>query len=252
VIDAAFDSTVYWAQSALPDYSRRFEQLKRDDPQLAASVGPYLAHLLAWDCRITRESTQATLCAAWYEELFGAGYPAETLLPQFVESPANEFAALNRAADRLKATHGDWRVRWADVYRMQRHAQVADVLSLPFSDQSPSLPSVAGPGPMGVILTQYYSPTIRIPFVRTLNKRYGIVGTAYLAVYEFSDQVRGASAIQFGVSGDPDSPHYADQAVLLSEKRLKPELLDWQEIKQVCRRAYHPGEAPPGAKPKGP
>jgi acyl-homoserine lactone acylase PvdQ len=243
VIDAALDTTVYWAKASLPDYQRRFKQLKQENPQLSATVEPYLAHLLDWDCRITRDSTQATLCAAWYEELFGAGYPAETLLPQFVESPEKEFAALHLAASKLAATYGDWRVRWSDVYRMQRHPQVVDVLSLPFEDQSPSLPSVAGPGPMGVIFTQYYTPTIRIPFVRTLNKRYGIVGTAYLAVYEFGDQVRGASALNFGVSGHPDSPHFSDQAALLSTKQLKPELLDWDEIQKACR-AYQPGAAP--------
>jgi penicillin amidase len=240
VIAAAFDTTVYWAQTSLPHYQRRFEQLRRDNPQLATEVEPYLSHLADWDCRITRESTQATLCAAWYEELFGAGYPAETLLPQYVESPEKEFVALKVAATRLATTYGDWRVAWSDVYRSQRHPHCVDLLSLPFDDRSPSLPSLAGPGPMGVIFTQYYSPTLRIPFVRTLNKRYGIVGTAYLAVYEFGNLVRGASAINFGVSGDPGSPHFADQAKLLSDKRLKPELLDWQEIKRACR-GYLPG-----------
>ena len=39
----------------------------------------YLDHLLDWDCRSSIDSTQTTLCALWYEELYGRGYPVETL-----------------------------------------------------------------------------------------------------------------------------------------------------------------------------
>lgn len=241
VIEAAFDTTMYWAQQALPEFQRQLGQLQQDDPHLAAAIEPYLSHLLKWDCRITSDSTQATLCAAWYEELFGLGYPAETLLPQFVDSPRRQLEALKHAADKLAATYGNWRVRWADVYRVQRHSHMVDLLPLPFDDNLHSLPSLAGPGPMGTVFTQYYSPTVRIPFVRSLNKRYGVIGTAYMAVYEFGDEVRGASALSFGISGDPESPHFLDQAQLMSEKRLKPELLDWEKIKHSCRHTYQPG-----------
>ena len=53
---------------------------------------------------------------------------------------------------------------------------VADLLQVPFSDKLPSLPCAGVHGPMGVIFTQYYSPTINIPLVRTLDKHYGVIG----------------------------------------------------------------------------
>ena len=49
------------------------------------------------------------------------------------------------------------------------------------------------------------------------RRRYGVVGTSYLAAWEFAPEgVRGASLVPFGASGDPRSPHYFDQAKLLS------------------------------------
>ena len=97
---------------------------------------------------------------------------------------------------------------------------------------------------MGVVFTQYYSPSIRIPFVLSLKKRYGLVGASYMAVYEFGPKIRGASTLNFGESGDPKSPHYFDQAQLLSERKLKPELFDWPDVLAGAKQVYHPGEPP--------
>jgi acyl-homoserine-lactone acylase len=239
---AAFDTTIYWAKHALPEYERRLKELKKTNPVLAKQVEPYLLHLLKWDCRVTAESTQATLCATWYEELYSQGYPAETLLPKYVADPQTEFNALILAAARLVTIHGDWRVPWGDVHRIQRPLHVVELLDLPFDDAKPSLPCLGAPGPMGVIFTQYYSPSLRIPFVRTLKQQYGMVGASYSAVYEFGDKIRGASVMNFGESGDPSSPHYFDQAELISQRRMKPELFDWPDVLAGSKRQYHPGD----------
>ncbi len=244
VEQAAFDTTVYWAQDQLPTYGRRFEELRKTNVELAAQVEPYMRHLLDWDCRISAGSTQATLCEAWYEELYGMDYPAETLLPRFVKDPKQEFQALITAARKLKSSHGDWRVAWGDLFRIQRRPNMVDLHELSFDDKLPSLPSLGGPGPLGIVFTQYSSPTIKIPFVMTINKRYGLVGASYIAVYEFGPKVRGASALNYGESGDPNSPHYFDQARLLSERKLKVELFDWADVLAGAKTVYHPGEPP--------
>jgi acyl-homoserine lactone acylase PvdQ len=209
---------------------------------LAAQVEPYLKHLLDWNFRVESDSTQATLCEAWYEELYGMDYPAETLLPQFVEEPKREFEALVTAAANLKSRHGDWRVPWASLFRAQMQPYLIDLTQIGFDDKKPSLPLLAAPGPLGVVFTQYYSPSINIPFVLSMNKRYGLVGTSYMAVYEFGPKVRSASVINYGQSGDPKSPHFFDQARLLSERKLKPEVPSWPDVVDGARLVYHPGE----------
>jgi penicillin amidase len=121
---------------------------------------------------------------------------------------------------------------------------MVDLTDLSFDDRAPSLPSLGAPGPMGVVFTQYYTPAMRIPFVLSLQKRYGVLGATYIAVYEFGPKIRGASALNYGESGDPNSPHYFDQAQLLSDRKLKPELFDWEDVLAGAKTVYRPGQPP--------
>jgi acyl-homoserine lactone acylase PvdQ len=248
----AFDTTVYWALTEFPRFKLEFADLERSDPTLAAQVKPYFEHLLDWDCRGTLESTQTTLCVHWYEELYGFGYPAETLKPQYVNDPAERFKALITAAGKLKTAFGDWKVPYGDANRIQRHANVADFFEIPFDDAKPSLPCAGIPGPLGVVFANYFTPTIQVPLLRTVKKHFGVVGLTYLSVVEFGDKPRAGSVLQFGQSNDPNSPHFMDQAKLVSERKLKPVLFDWDEIKQTAKASYHPGQEKKGsAQPAG-
>ena len=241
---AAFDTGVHWAMEELPRYGKAFAELEKTYPELAEQVAPYLEHLLAWDCYIREDSTAATLCQAWYEELYGLAYPGETLKPQFVDNFEQQFKALLYSARRLEAIHGSWQVPWGQVHRMQRRAETADLLSLAFNETEPSLSSLGAHGPMGVIFTQYNTPSLTLPFVKPRKSRFGLIGSTYMAVFEFGERVSGSTVLNFGQSGDPTSPHYFDQAALLSERRMKPSLFYWEEVLANTERAYHPGEKP--------
>jgi acyl-homoserine-lactone acylase len=240
----AFDTTLYWAQEELPKYAQAFEDLKKADPKLAAQVEPYIEHLLDWDCRCSIESTQATLCATWYDELYGSEYPGETLKQRYVSDMPLRFKALLQAVSELRSLHGTWKVPFGQIHRIQRHAESADLVSIPFTDEMPSLPCAGAHGPMGVIFTQYYTPTIQIPFFKKVKNHYGVVGLTYMATYEFGDKITGASLLHFGSSGDPKSEHYFDQARLVSQRKLKKELFYWDDVLAGARQVYHPGEKP--------
>ncbi|MEM7313354.1 MAG: penicillin acylase family protein, partial [Planctomycetota bacterium] len=82
----SLDTTLYWPLQELPRFRRDFESLKKENPPLAEKVRPFLEHLLDWDCKVIESSTQATLCEAWYIELYGEGYPAETIRGQYESS----------------------------------------------------------------------------------------------------------------------------------------------------------------------
>lgn len=239
---AAFDTTVYWAKSELPRLSEELAELRDTEPELARTVEPFFQHLLTWDCRAAIDSTEASLCEAWFLEMHGTGYPGEAMLPKYMDKPAEKFRALVRAAALLQAAHGSWQVPYGDSHRLQRHAKAADLLRIPFDDDLPSLPCAGMPGPLGVIFTQYYLPRVQSPFSPSSPRRYGVVGATYLGAFEFGSQVRGATLLHFGASGDPSSPHFFDQAQLLSERRLKPELFNWDDVEKGAFRRYHPGE----------
>jgi acyl-homoserine-lactone acylase len=240
---SAFDTDVYWARVELPRYAQHLQQLQQDDPELAERVKPYLEHLLAWNAQITVDSTAATLCHAWYEQIYGSSYPGEQLRATYKDNPAKQLAGLARAADRLLAMHGDWKIPYGKIYRIQRQPYVADLVNLRFDDTAPSLPSRGGHGPMGVVFTQYYSPSLNIPWVIKQRRRYALVGTSYLAAYEFSPAgVRSVSLVPLGTDGDPNSPHYFDQAKLLSRNEFKRDLFTKQGVLQNTVRSYHPGQ----------
>ncbi|HYO25759.1 MAG TPA: penicillin acylase family protein [Lacipirellulaceae bacterium] len=242
---AAFDTEVYWARHELPRFAAALERLKSENPPLASEVAPYLEHLLAWDCRITAESTEAPLCHAWYDLLHGGGYPGETLRPQFQADDVAQLRALVTAAETLESLHGAWRVPYGELYRAQRRSRVADLTDARFDDDGASLPLLGGHGPMGVALTQYYSPSVVAPLIISQRRRYGMVGASYMAAWQFAPEgVHGASLVPFGASGDPLSPHYFDQAALLSERRMKPERFTEQQVMRHAVRSYHPGAAP--------
>ena len=238
----SFDTTIYWALAELPRYRLELARLRETDAKLANRVEPYLAHFLDWDCKGTIDSTQATLCIAWYEELYGFGYPAETLKPQYVSNIAEQFNGLVTAAKKLQGTFGDWKVPYGQVNRLQRHADVADFYMIPFSDKLPSLPSAGMPGPPGVVFTMYFTPTIYLPPLKLMKNHYAVVGTSYMCMVEFGKRIKSKSLLQYGTSGNPKSPHFFDQAELLSKKQTKDNYLYWDDVTANAKRVYHPGQ----------
>lgn len=240
---AAFDVEVYWARRELPKFAKQLEVLQQQNPRLARQVRPYLEHLLAWDARLADDSTAATLCHAWYEQLYGRGYPGETLLEPYVENPALQLEALVKAAERLQRMHDSWQIPYGQLYRIQREAAVSDLATIRFKDHAESFPLLAGHGPMGVAFTAYYTPSIDIPLVMTQRRRYAVAGTSYVGAYELAPAgVRGASVTPLGASGDRASSHYVDQARLLSERRMKPAYFTEAEVLSHAIRSDHPGQ----------
>lgn len=234
---AAWDTTLYWPLVNLSRLAVELKQLQQSNSALAAKAQPLFDHLLDWDCRAAIDSTQTTLCALWYEELYGRGYPVETLKAEFVDNPAAKFQALVTAAGKLQAFYGDWRVKWGDVSRIQRHPNYADAASIPFSDALPSLPCAGAPGPLGVVFNTYY-----VPPTPQRKKQYGVVGGSFIGVYEFGDKVQAATVLQFGQSSDPKSPHFMDQAELYSKRQFKPAWFEWSDVLANAKRTYHPGD----------
>lgn len=235
--DLAYDTTLYWPMTELPRYEEWFADLEKSDKALAAKVKPYLDHLLDWDYVSTATSTQTTLCVEWYEVLYGRGYPVEVLKPEYINDIPARFQALVEAADRLKETFGDWKVQYGSVHRLQRHPNQASMYTVPFSDDLPSLPQVGVRGPLGVAFTVYDTPSDK-----NRKNRYAGVGASYMATVEFGERTQGGSYLHYGQSGDPDSPHFFDQAILLSQKKFKPAYIYWDDVEAHTVTKYHPGE----------
>lgn len=239
--ELCYDTHLYWPMTELPRYERWFEGLKESHPDLAEKAGPLLAHLLDWDYESTATSTQATLCVAWYEQMYGRGYPVEKLKPEYEASIPKRFEALVTAAGLLQQIYGDWKTPYGEVFRLQRWPNAPSAEYVPFDDTKPSLPQVGVRGPLGVAFTVYHTPPN--PEVPNRMKQYGVVGASFMSVVEFGKKkVKAGSYLHYGQSGDPNSPHFFDQAELFSNKQFKTAWFDWDDVERNTKKKYHPGE----------
>lgn len=240
----ALDSTLYWPLTELARYDSILENVvKAEAPEVHAKARPLMDRLKAWDCKVALDSTAATLCVEWYQTMYDGFYPAEHFKPQYKEDWTARFQALIDASEKLSKTYGSDQVKWGDIYVIQRHSNVGfgsatDIMKIPFRDQAPSYPLVGAPGPLGNAFTVYYTP----PLIGK-KKRYAIVGNSFMGVYEFGkERVKAGSLLQFGQNSNPASPHFDDQARMLSKREFKPAYFYPEEVEAAAKAKYHPGE----------
>lgn len=152
--------------------------------------------LLAWDGRMDKSSTAATLYRGWRQVCADRKATERS-------SPRALLDALAETVAWLTANYGSAEVPYGEVNRIRRGGR-----SWPFSGGD------AGGGSM----------TLRAMASKLEGKAfYGESGQNWTQLVQFRrGAVRSWSATPFGQSDDPASPHYADQAEkLFSADRLK-------------------------------
>lgn len=214
LIKSAYDT---W----LPAFTRLLPGLFAAD---AAAPDPARAEPLAllkgWNRRWALDSTATTLAVFWGEALWATGADSAkaeglTVWDWMADraTPAQRLAALDTAMARLKGDFGDWRVPWGEVNRYQRNDGAVEQV---FSDARPSTPipfTSAQWGSLAAFGAQHYPGTKRI---------YGTRGNSFVAVVEFGPAVRARAVSIGGESGDPASPHFADQVDRYARGDLRP------------------------------
>ena len=216
LIAAAYDP---W----LPEFERQLPPLfaaHADAPDPAREAA--IALLRGWDHRFAPDSTATSLAVFWADALAaqGSAEADRTMIPvqdwmANRASPAQRLAALDSALARLTAGFGTWQVKWSEINRYQRND---GAISQKFDDSKPSIPvpfASSQWGSLAAFEAKAYPGT---------NRWYGTRGNSFVAVVEFGPKVVARAVSAGGESGDPASPHFADQAQRYADGALRPVL----------------------------
>jgi acyl-homoserine-lactone acylase len=238
LIAAAYDPYLPAFARLIPDLASAHEQLPATDP-LKTRLAEPVALLRSWDNRWAAESAATSLAVFWGEALWAQTAPrakaAHVSVYDYMSDQATgaeTLQALATAVDRLTADFGAWRTPWGEINRYQRND---GAIVQTFDDARPSIPvpfTSAQWGSLASFGAKRYPGTKRY---------YGTSGNSFVAVVEFGDKVRAKAVTAGGESGDPSSPHFADQAQRYSAGALREVYFYPEQLIGHTERTYRPG-----------
>jgi acyl-homoserine-lactone acylase len=236
LIELAYDPYLPGFEQLIPGLITAFDQSGEE----FANLAPAIDVLRTWDFKVSAESVAMSLA-----HFYATRYRAEGANPQNLngmdrinyfgtDSPYDERLQIFAATvAQLTADFGQWDTAWGEINRFQR---LTGDIELPFNDEKPSLPIALASGRWGALASfgaKQYPGTKRI---------YGSSGNSFVAVVEFGDKVKAKSLLAGGQSGDPDSPHFDDQALPYANAEFKDVAYYKDDIEKRAERTYHPGE----------
>jgi acyl-homoserine-lactone acylase len=236
---AAFDTWLPAFATLVPQLTAAYDALPAGDPRKASLAEP-IALLRGWDDRWAYESEATTLAIIWGDTLWpevGAFAKAERMnVPDYIArkvGPDAKLAALAAARDRLVRDFRSWRVKWGDVNRFQR---LDDSIDPHFDDAKPSLPVPFTSAQWGSLASFGAKP------YPNTKRYYGTSGNSFVALVEFAPHLRAWAVTAGGESGDPKSPHFADQTQRYIDGKLRPVYFYPSDLAGHTERTYRPGE----------
>ena len=236
LIELAHDPELPAFEVLLPGLFAAYHHDARRWPQLERPI----AVLRRWDRKVALDSVAMTL-AHFYgvkmleDRLSSAGFVtmAEVEWAGRESAPAERLAAFAAAVSKLQADFGTWGVPWSEVNRFQR---LDGAIDQHFDDTQPSLPVPMASGNWGALAAFGALPgdgTKRI---------YGRKGNSFVAAVEFGPRVKAKTLLAGGQSGDPGSPHFADQAERYAKRAFKDVAFYREDVDRRAVLRYQPGE----------
>lgn len=239
LIAAAYDSYLPAMEQLIPPVVAAYDALPAGD-SLKMRLAVPVRTLRQWDYRFGVASVAMTLANAYGEEATQASNAGARQggLPvlEFIATRASGtdlLGALSRAVTRLERDFGSWQMPWGDVNRFQR---LSGEIGAGFDDSKPSLPVAFASANWGSLAAYGQTGT------RTTKKYYGNRGNSFVAAVEFGPRVRAKSVLAGGVSNDPSSPYFFNQAENYATGTFKDVNYYRADVEKHAVRTYQPGQ----------
>ena len=237
LIASAYDSYLPAFERLVPALVKAYEKVKPADPSLKEPI----QILKDWDYRYSETSVAKSVATFWAQDLRkvlndrlprGQGDLAVIDYMANQSTDKEKLQSLRNAISALQSDFGNWKTGWGEINRFQR---ITGDIVQPFDDTKPSIP-IAFTSSFWGSLAAYGSR----PYEGT-KKWYGTRGNSFVAVVEFGEKVKARSVLAGGVNGDPNSPHFIDQAEMYRRGEFKEVSFYREDIEKNGKRTYSPG-----------
>lgn len=239
VIKAGYDTRLAAFEVLVPALAKAFEKVPYADSFYAYLVGP-VSVLKNWDYRTAENSIATTLAIEWGQKLSplinrisGGDFVEKTKYFARLASPHDMLHPLFLVTQELQAKYGRWQVPWGEINRFQR---ISSDIENKFDDSQSSLPVGFASSQWGM-LPSFVSRT----FPGT-KKRYGYNGNSFVCAVEFGKKIKAKSLLTGGQSGNENSKHFDDQALMYTKGIFKDVLFYKEDVMKHAEKTYHPGE----------
>jgi len=204
-----------------------------------------IALLKNWDFRVSETSVEMTLAQFYLNAYYRSGkIPTMTgnkritRLGRFdymskTAAPEERLEVFQTAIKKLAEDFGSWKTPWGEFNRFQR---LDGKINQEFDDSQPSIAVGMASGSWGALAS--YGTR----FGKDTKRQYGTSGNSFVAVVEFGDKVKAKSMLAGGQSGDPNSPHFDDQAQRYADGEFKEVAYYREDVEKRATKTYKPGD----------
>jgi acyl-homoserine-lactone acylase len=239
LIASAYDPYLTAFRDMVPALVKAYDEISRNNSGVRTILAEPVEILRGWDIKYALTSVATSLAIYWGQEITTMVRQPESISGKSVfDYIANDVApsvlldGLTRAISKLTKDFGTWKIPWGEINRYQRLN--GDIVQH-FDDTKPSFPVDFVSSKWGS-LASFGSRTY--PGTRRM---YGTSGNSFVAVVEFGKKIKAMSILAGGISGDPTSSHFADQALMYTRGEFKDVLFYREDIEKWAERKYIPG-----------
>ncbi len=235
LIEMAYDPYLPGFEVIIPGLVAAYDQSTPKDEDIKEAIEV----LRNWDFSVSKESVAMSVAHFYSRRYLQEGIsPEELSFMQRIQYFGTDSGIEERleifknTITQLTEDFGSWDTPWGEINRYQR---LNGEIRQPFNDDLQSIPVGLASGQWGALASfgaRTYNGTKRI---------YGTSGNSFVAVVEFGDKVKAKSLLAGGQSGNPDSPHFDDQAQRYADVQFKEVAYYREDVEQRAKQTYHPG-----------